>query len=95
MVRRDPTAAPIDRRAVGEQLGPDPAADPVARLDTTTERPAWLSRRAAVNPAYPAPTTQTSASMRPPGPATSRDRIRIVDRCPAPALAPRVADVTA
>ena len=30
---------------------------------TTTERPAWDSRRAAVSPASPAPTTQTSASI--------------------------------
>ena len=30
---------------------------------TTTERPACLSRRAAVRPARPAPTTQTSASL--------------------------------
>jgi hypothetical protein len=30
---------------------------------TTTERPAWLSRRAAVRPANPAPTIQTSASL--------------------------------
>ena len=28
---------------------------------TTTERPAWLRRRAAVSPASPAPTMQTSA----------------------------------
>ena len=30
---------------------------------TTTERPAWDSRRAAVSPASPAPTMQTSASL--------------------------------
>ena len=30
---------------------------------TTTDRPAWDSRRAAVSPARPAPTTQTSASI--------------------------------
>ena len=30
---------------------------------TTTDCPAWDSRRAAVSPAKPAPTTQTSASI--------------------------------
>jgi hypothetical protein len=31
---------------------------------TATDWPAWLNRSAAVSPAYPAPTTHTSASMR-------------------------------
>src|SRR4051794_4052946 len=43
---------------------------------TTTVRPAWWSRSAAVSPAYPAPITQTSASTRsitvPPRPDAGR-----------------------
>src|SRR5207247_3066 len=49
---------------------------------TTTDLPASASRRAAVSPAYPAPTTQTSAStraaievtLRPPEPRLRRER---------------------
>ena len=60
VLRAEPRAAAIDGRAVGEVLRPDPAADAVARLEHDDRLPALVSRRAAVSPAYPAPTTQTS-----------------------------------
>ena len=65
VLRPEPRTTAVDGRAVGELLGPDPAADPVPGLehDDGLARPG-VSRRAAVSPAYPAPTTHTSASTR-------------------------------
>ena len=46
---------------------------------TTTERPAWRSRRAAVRPANPAPTTQTSASLVAAPPMVTMGLLRCVE----------------
>jgi hypothetical protein len=45
-------------------VGADPAADGVARLEDRRRDPGVLSRRAQARPARPAPTTTTSAVPR-------------------------------
>ena len=51
VLRAEPCAAAIDGRAVRAAGGPDPAADPVARLEHDDRLPACCRRRAAVSPA--------------------------------------------
>ena len=63
MMRADEAAPHVDRDSVAAGLSSNAAADAVRASRTTTERPAWLRRRAAVRPASPAPTMQTSASV--------------------------------
>ena len=64
VLRAEPCAAAIDGRAVRERVRPDPAADPIARLEDD-DGPSGLAQSMRRREArVPGPTTQTSASMR-------------------------------
>ena len=63
VVRADEARPHVDRHAAWEVWVQTRPPTRSRASSTTTDRPAWERRRAAVSPARPAPTTQTSASI--------------------------------
>ena len=88
--RREPRAAAVDRRAVVETLGPDPAADAVARFEDGDRLPGLLQAACRGQPGVPGAHDAHLRSMR----SCSRHASRPYrDRSP-PATMPQVVVVT-